>query len=86
MYHSTTTCEMFYQQADNSIAVNSIEKITMARHFMQGESDTVIEEYPLSEGVTQSMSLCDKIMEKHKLNKVKYKSKKTNCYMLHVVV
>ena len=74
MCHSTATCEAFYQQTDNSVAVSSkrtIEQIMMARHFTQEESSVVTKEYPLNEEATPSLGICDQIVQKHKLNKTK---------------
>ena len=74
MCHSTATCEMFYQQTDNSVAVSSkrtIEQLMMARHFTPEESRVVTKEYPLSEEATPSLGICDQIVQKHELNKTK---------------
>jgi len=47
----------------------------MARNFTQAESNAIIKEYPLTEEVTPSLSICQKICEKHDLQNTKNKSK-----------
>ena len=74
MCHSTTTCEKYYPQMDNSAAVRSkrtIEQIIKGKHFTLEESNSVFREYPLTEDATPSLSICEKIIQKYNMNKTK---------------
>ena len=70
MCHNAT-CEKFYQYTDNKCAITTkqaIQKIMMARHFTQAESDTIIKEYPFNRG---GNTICQIIGEKYNLRKTK---------------
>lgn len=74
MCHSSTTCEQFYQQTSNDAAVSSkrtIERLIKSRYFTEGETNTLLREYPLDESITPSLSICHHILQKYKINKTK---------------
>lgn len=72
MSHSAETATRYYKFPGSKKAAKAhadIEKIMKRRHFTEAK-DEILSEWPLSKGITPTLELCTKIVEKYAMERM----------------
>lgn len=72
MSHSAETATRYYKFPGSKKAAKAhadIEKIMKRRHFTEAEDEKILSEWPLSKGITPTLALCTKIIERYTMER-----------------